>query len=77
MFHLIPCQQPIIIGVRTDPEPHDRLGTHYSDRSITETDAHRINRFGGMNLFKLKAWVTGIAFEEPVGIIGLLLNMFG
>lgn len=70
-----PGDQALIIGMRADPEPDDLVSFTDAKSAVITGHPCRINGPVGVNLLEPKAWMIGVAYEEPVCLSSLTLNM--
>jgi len=63
---LEPVEQPIIILVRANPEPDDRLSLPYANRTIISRDAHGVDRSVDVHLFETKAGMPWVFLKQFV-----------
>jgi hypothetical protein len=61
--------------VTADPVPDDAFSIDYRERAVTEADAVRIEFFFTTQFLKLKAGMSGIALEKPIGSFGVALDV--
>jgi hypothetical protein len=60
-----------------DPEPRDLIALKQPNRAVPKGDAHRVDRFSGVNLLELQAGMVGVLSKELLGLPGGLANAFG
>ncbi len=51
-----------------DPEPRDLILLKQPNGSVPKVDAHRVDRFTGVNLLELQARMVRVLSKEPVGL---------
>ena len=70
-------QQLVIIGVRADPKPIDRLPFAEPWRSIVQANPHRVHRLRRVHLSKAEARVVRIGLKAALRYPRLVLNRRG
>jgi hypothetical protein len=68
-------EKPVVIGVRSDPIPHDRILIANADGPITDADPRRVERRICVDLLEMKARVGRVLSEETIRLPSLSLDM--
>jgi hypothetical protein len=63
--------------VTADRVPDDAVFLHERQSALLQTDASRIDVILAFQLLELQARVRRIALEEPIGALGVPLNVVG
>ena len=58
--------QAVIVRMAADPEPCDSTSFEQAYRSISQRDAHRVDRLPSVNLLELQAGMVWILSKQPV-----------
>lgn len=67
--------QPIIFGMRSDPEPINAIRLFHAESPVTDTYPNRPELFVISDHFEVKRWMGGIRFKNAVVLIGKRLDM--
>ena len=59
-----PSQKPVVIGMAADPEPRDFTLLKQPNCSVPKGDAHRVDRFAGVNLLELQAGMVRVLSKK-------------
>jgi len=69
--------QLIVFGVRSNPEPDDRVAIDECEGTVSESDASSIDRLSRVHLLETEARVVRIDSEAPIGFTGATLDGLG
>src|SRR5690606_18527351 len=69
--------QPLVLVVRSDPEPHDLIAVSNSNGTIVEGNSSREHGNFLVNTFEMEARMRRIQGEESIGIARALANLAG
>ena len=61
------CNQVIVLGMRSDPEPQDAIGHVYAEGAIVQAHAHRSE---STDALEAKGGVRRIGLEELEALVG-------
>ncbi len=64
----------VIVGMRADPEPIDRISFAEPDGSIVEANPYGVHRLRRVNLSKAEARVVWIGSKTPIRGARLVLD---
>ena len=64
-----------VFFVRSNPEPNNFFPVENANRSVSLSDADRIDRFRGMNFLEAQPRIGWIGLKVPVSFTDLLLDL--
>src|SRR3990167_8261037 len=67
-------EKPVIVRMRADPEPDDRVGFQCAHGSIIGADPYRVDRQRWMHGLETKTRLLWVFFEDSIRTAGLALN---
>src|SRR5262245_19629544 len=69
------CEQLVVLGVRTNPEPDGRIPFDSSDCLVAQSDTRRAIHIGPLQALESKAGMKRILDKQDVGIARLQSNV--